>query len=144
MCIDWSWLARLCIRGIKVSAEEFVLVSHGATEFQSDVISLLISLWSHFTANADSVAWRSSADEELIQMAKAEEQIIPRTKKKESVSQTSCDTAAASVLQHGSAHFLAFYHIFIFALLFSSPSATSELCNNLIYVWGSGRNVAKS
>lgn len=50
-------------------------------------------------------------------------------------SQTSCDTAAASVVQHGSAYLLAFYRfIFIFALLFCSPPATPELCNDLIHV----------
>lgn len=144
-CIDWSWLVSLCIRGINVSAEESVLASHGAAEFQPAVVWLLISLWSRFTANADSVAWQSSAHEELIRMVKAEEQIIPRTKRKleRSVSQTYI-TAAACVPQHGSAHLLALYHIvFIFVSLFCSPSATSVLCNDLIRVWGSGTNVTK-
>lgn len=137
-------LYRLYVWGIKVSAEESVGGSHGAAECQSAVIWLLIPLWSHFTANADSDAWRSSADEELVRMAKAEEQISPRTKRKleRSISQTSCDMAAASVLQHGFAHRLPFYRlIFIFALLFCSPSESSGLCNDLICVWSSGTNV---
>lgn len=132
-CIDWSWLVRLCIREIKVSAEESVLGLRGATEFQSAVISLLISLWSHFPANADSVCrWRIKSDRES-RGANTSTDKKKKRKLERNVSQASCDTAAAS-------HLLAFYcFIFIFAFLFSSPSVTSELCHDLTKILKKGR-----